>query len=293
MIRSLIGIACILVSMTTCVEDIAAAILHPQPLSSQTWQGSQICICAQPASSEPISDLRSDRPLPRLRNWLQISDRRFQQRFESMDLIDNDFRFRASPVKQRHDWPMPIVDVRPAKSIQAASPTGTTPSNRTVINDEHKRNSVLAGFHDLILNLRDNSNSWVEPAFHQILQVNLAAENFGRAIVSELCGRFSNLRNLTSTEALQSSPGARRSANSFAEDDYWDYYAHCDRWNVVFAKPTSTPPTAEAVYELSRVKKSRDLRRFLRTSMNLDGDLWDSAVNGIGKISEGLTIRFR
>ncbi len=96
MIRSLIGIVCVLVMLTTCVQTTAA----------------------QPLGNLHENTPRLDAPRSTLRNWIELAEQGSWERIISSDAFHDDYRFRATPVKRSANWQMPIVQVRPAKQIR-------------------------------------------------------------------------------------------------------------------------------------------------------------------------------
>ena len=98
MIRSLIGIVCAFVFITTCIQSTAA----------QAWGNySPAALLDRAAQSQ-------------LAGWIELADQGISERILSSDAYHDDFRFRAAPVKQSRNWKMPIVDVRPAKNVSNA-----------------------------------------------------------------------------------------------------------------------------------------------------------------------------
>ena len=95
MIRSWIGIVCVLVFVTTCVQTTVAQ-----------------------AHGNFFSTSMRNRVLPaQIWKWIEFADQDVSDRILSSDAYHSDFRFRAAPVKRSPNWQMPIVDVRSAKDL--------------------------------------------------------------------------------------------------------------------------------------------------------------------------------
>ena len=95
MIRSMIGFACVLLLVTTCIQPSVA----------------------QPRANFTANPLRIDATAISLRHTTQSNFQTISDRILSSDAYHDDFRFRAAPVKRSANWQMPIVDVSPAKQI--------------------------------------------------------------------------------------------------------------------------------------------------------------------------------
>ena len=123
MIRSLIGIVCVLVFTTACVQSTAAQALGEY--SSEALRG---------------RDTQSQ-----LSRWIELADQGVCNRLLSSDAYHNDFRFRAAPVKRPRNWKMPIVDVRPAKEISTtfSQPLRSTPPVETQLTVGSNRAPVV------------------------------------------------------------------------------------------------------------------------------------------------------
>ena len=313
MIRSWIGIVCVLVFVTTCVQTTAA----------------------QAHVYFPSTSMRN-RVLPtQLRNWIELADRGVFEQILSSDDYHHDFRFRATPVKQSRNWQMPIVDVRSAKDLSIVLDAKIQNGSATQ-NAQHSGETNIApvidwvweSSSDLAVRYRELSTpldqaaktviprplpTRAKPATQrQMLAVDarpatefsfqLAAKSktgsstpkpqpssseYITPVVdwvwessSDLAVRYSELNNAFDQAAMtviprplstqakpakqkqtltvdarpatkfsfqldakrKTGPEASKSAEQkrkliAGENDYWNYYAHCDRWNVVFAKP--------------------------------------------------------
>ena len=178
MIRSMIGFACVLFFMTTCIQSSAA----------------------QPCANFNANPLRSNVAPMSLRVGTQTNFRAISDSILSSDAYHDDFRFRAAPVKRSANWQMPIVDVKPAKQIVVdfIQPTVATE------NAEIDFNFEIARLSDLV---RETANR----------------------VSAEYCQFRDRFEEIT----LAVIP--RPIAVPKGQADYWNYYADCDRWNVVFA----------------------------------------------------------
>ena len=178
MIRSLIGLACVLFLMTTCIQSSAA----------------------QPRANFNVNSLRSDATPLSLRRGERSNFQSISDRILSSDAYHDDFRFRAAPVKRSPNWQMPFVDVRPAKQIEVdfTSPKASK-ENRKVAFD------------------------------FEISHLNDFVWKTANRVSADYC----QLRDRFEEITLAVIP--RPVAVPRGQKDYWNYYADCDRWNVVFA----------------------------------------------------------
>ena len=178
MIRSLIGFACVLFLVTTCIQSSAAQL----------------------RADFSANPLRSNLAAMSLRDGAQSNFQSISDRILSSDAYHDDFRFRAAPVKRSANWQMPIVDVRPAKQIVVNFvPPKTVKENAKVAFDFE------------IGHLVDFIQGTANTASAEYCQFRDRFEEITLAIIP---------RPITV-------PHGRK--------DYWNYYADCDRWNVVFA----------------------------------------------------------
>ena len=123
MIRSLIGIVCVLVFTTACVQSTAAQALGDYSPEAALGRDTQ----------------------SQLSRWIELADNGACSRLLSSDAYHDDFRFRAAPVKRSRNWKMPIVDVRPAKeiSITFSQPLRSTPPVETQLTVGSNRAPVV------------------------------------------------------------------------------------------------------------------------------------------------------
>lgn len=231
MIRSMIGIVCVLVLLTTCVESTAA-----QPLGISSINS----LRDQDAWSVTKSGLRG---------WIEIADRGLSQRMFSSDAYHDDFRFRAAPVKRSANWQMPIVDVRCAKQIAVENV-------RSKSVEETSRSIVMIEI--------SRSIEWL------FKKARSASNHF-----TQLRIRFEQI-----TLAMIPHPNSpNKIAASTSNVDYWNYYADCDRWNVVFAIARQRPPRP-AFSESGRwTKRSWALSEFSRRIWSGTEKSWEEVTS--------------
>ena len=178
MIRSMIGFACVLLLVTTCIQSSVA----------------------QPRANLSGNSLRSDAVAMSLRAGKQSNFQSISDSILSSDAYHDDFRFRAAPVKRSANWQMPIVDVRPAKQILV-----------DFVKPEAVKETTKVAFDFNIRHFVDSICSAANTASAEFCQVRDRFEEITLAIVP------------------------RPVAVLHGQQDYWNYYEDCDRWNVVFA----------------------------------------------------------
>ena len=220
MIRSSIGIVCVLVFITTCAQSTAA----------------------QMSGEYSLSSLRGRALQTQLSHWIELADQGISAQILSSDAYHDKFRFRAAPVKQSRNWKMPIVDVRPAKDISIASNQThrSRPLGKETQPSRHTNNApVLRWFWQSASDLAVRYHELDDP-------MGLMSFNFvPRQLPTQ--AKRSESTKVVKLKLVKITPGKKdlakqNRAMTTGRKDYWNYYRDCDNWGVVFAIPSKLPP---------------------------------------------------
>ena len=212
MIRSLVGIVCVLVLITNNAQTTAAQFL---PVSLDATESVQ---------TSSLSDL------------IRIADQGTAERILSSAAYHSDLRFRAAPVKQMRNWRMPIVDVRPARLIgplQQFQPQengdAITTANQPLPVTQLIFNAITTGATVGSETAADISQGFVSYQNQFEAQVRNQFDAL-LAIVPQ-----PTEADVTGDSAEDVSTELAANAGRTGTADYWNYYSDCDRWDVVFS----------------------------------------------------------
>ncbi len=226
MIRSSIGIVCVLVFLTTCAQSTAA----------QAYGEHSLCALRGRALQSHLS------------HWIELADQGISDRILSSDAFHDKFRFRASPVKQSRNWQMPVVDVRPAKDISIAFDQPQPAQQRESMTQisQGTRNAPVVNWvwespSSLAVRYSELDDPVDQGAFEFIPRplpqpIKSAQAKRGQTQLLKL--------KLVKVTPAKAEPTEQPRAMTSGRRDYWDYYGDCDRWDVVFAIP-ATPAAAK------------------------------------------------
>lgn len=249
MIRSLIGVLCVLVVSMTCTSNIFATMVdrvdrYPQPDTSNLWTMVERSIQSNSRPSKrplrPLVPVRlNDRPPVLqhsnlrplfLRHQNEASIDRLVASLLKLDVAANrreiDYRFYASPVKRTPNWRMPNLPLGSAKTITSAINESVTYDAKTT-GGKFTIGQMVRGVYQFSVTNVDRAASAFTDCQDSLRQVVIAT-----------APKF--LPTPDPSVVSESSKAPNRSAIKLAQtgrEDYWNYYADCDRWEVVFAKP--------------------------------------------------------
>lgn len=282
MIRSSIGIVCVLVFITTCAHSTAAQV----------------------RGAYAPSVLRDHGLQSQLSRWIELADQGVSDRILSSDAYHDKFRFRAAPVKQSRNWKMPLVDVRPAKDITSAHkhPLRARPAaTKTKTNRATNRATVFSWGWKTVSDLAVEYRQWNQPlevAFSDFFPRSFAARENRSQVKRSSLNTF-KLKMVEVKLTKDESPQPQR-AMTTGRKDYWDYYGDCDRWDVVFAIP-GAPSTAKMkaqpqvvnadvfnVETRDRHQQESKIAKGLQTLADLIANRWDDTISFCQTISKQL-----
>ena len=270
MIRSSIGIVCVLVLITTCAQSTAA----------------------QAHGEYSLSALRGGAMQSRLSCWIELADQGISDRILSSDAYHDKFRFRAAPVKQSRNWKMPIVDVRPAKDISVAfnqpqkrRPAVTKTEDPLSTNSAPVFNWVWESSDDLAVRYceLDDPLDQVAPSF--IPRPLPPRKNQSHVKLLKL--------KLAKVTPEKKKPSQQKRPMTTGRKDYWNYYGDCDRWGVVFAIPAKRSPAkleeSQQVAEARQVdRRKSEIAQGLQELAALIAHRWEKAMSFYKTVSKRL-----
>jgi len=251
MIRSWIGIVCVLVSITTCVQSSAAQAFGDH-------------------SSNPLRERLVGAQLQTLlHDWIELADQGVSDRILCSDAYHDNFRFRAAPIKPIRNWQMPIVDVRPAKILSARSDRKTEP-NAIAAKPQTAETSNVVEVANWVWESAVGISGQISSRYGQLRD---QFEQFTLAVIPRPRPLIVNPSSIDPRQSLET-----------GHDDYWNYYADCDRWNVVFAMPIKPTPSClrndqQAVNTIVPTQQAAEVSIELQKLAAQVADRWESAIS--------------